>query len=172
MFVERDDFPFELHTSHIPPGSSNGWIKIDTFEGIFRRLAQQSSMPRILCGDFNSPQQEWPDGRVMVFGERLSLDGAIIAEKHRGHRDGRWAAGERSVLLDLAEHALPDIFRQLTGYEVEEASWFLPQNKSVGRRFDHVFASERLNPSSCRYLHSCRDASLSDHSALEVVFDM
>ena len=43
----------ELHTVHIVPGSSNGWKKIEMFEGIHRRLACQSDIPRILCGDFN-----------------------------------------------------------------------------------------------------------------------
>ncbi len=52
----------EFHTTHIPPGSSNGWIKIVTLEGIYQRLARQTKIPRILCGDFNAPQEERQDG--------------------------------------------------------------------------------------------------------------
>lgn len=33
----------ELHTAYVPPGSSNGWLKVDTFEGIYRRLARPSA---------------------------------------------------------------------------------------------------------------------------------
>lgn len=43
---------FELHTAYIPPGSSHGWLKIETFEGISKRLSVSSTRPRILCGDF------------------------------------------------------------------------------------------------------------------------
>lgn len=52
----------ECHTAHIPPGASHKWLKIETFEGIFKRLARHSEFPRILCGDFNSPQAEKTDG--------------------------------------------------------------------------------------------------------------
>ncbi len=57
----------ELHAAYIPPGSSHGWLKIDTLEGIFRRLAQPSTRPRILCGDFNTPQAERADGRIITW---------------------------------------------------------------------------------------------------------
>src|SRR5207248_1341595 len=29
----------EIHNTHIPPGSSNGWTKIDMLEGTYKRLA-------------------------------------------------------------------------------------------------------------------------------------
>ena len=48
----------ELHTTHIPPGSSNGWKKIEMLEGIFERLNKNSTKHRILCGDFNTPKAE------------------------------------------------------------------------------------------------------------------
>jgi len=41
----------------------------------------------------------------------------------------------------------------------------------IGRRFDHVFASRDLNAVRCQYLHSLREAGLSDHSAIEVDFE-
>jgi endonuclease/exonuclease/phosphatase family metal-dependent hydrolase len=48
----------ELHSVHLPNGSSNGWTKIDMFEAIYKRLARNVEHHRILCGDFNSPLQE------------------------------------------------------------------------------------------------------------------
>jgi exonuclease III len=33
---------FDLHTTHIPPGSSNGWIKIDMFEAIYQAVAEKN----------------------------------------------------------------------------------------------------------------------------------
>ncbi len=127
---------FELHTAHIPPGASNGWKKIETFEGIYQYLARHSDQPRILCGDFNSPQAEKPDGRVITWGERETKSGRIIIV--RGH--DRWDAGERSVIVDLARFDLQDIYRQLNGYEEQTFSWFLKRKSRIlGRRFDPIF---------------------------------
>lgn len=161
----------EFHTTYIPPGSSNGWVKIETLEGIYRRLARDEPHFRILCGDFNSPDIEFPDGRVKVFGENLKNDGSIVPQRHRGQPPARWSCGERRVILGLADFGLPDVFRLIHGYGVNEASWFLPQNKSVGRRFDHIFATAALNPVTCEYLHHVRLDGLSDHSALVAEFD-
>ena len=76
------------------------------------------------------------------------------------------------MILGLAEFGLPDVFRQLHDYRVEEASWLLPQNKSVGRRFDHMFASPAMRPVACGYIHDVRLNGLSDHSALVADFDL
>lgn len=59
----------EVHTTHIPPGSSNGRIKVQTMQGIYQRLAVVSPLPRILCGDFNTPQAELADGTVLTWGQ-------------------------------------------------------------------------------------------------------
>lgn len=106
--------PIELHTTQIPPGVSNGWIKVDTLEGIYRRLARPSSVPRILCGDFNTLQVEQPDGRVVTWAERVRASGAITIM--RGQK--RWDQGERDVLEGLRAFDLPDMFRLLHGYGV------------------------------------------------------
>jgi len=75
----------ELHTTHIPPGSSNGWIKIEMLEGIYKRLARQTKIPRILCGDFNAPQEERPSGEVLTWAQRISARGDVQYRKHRGN---------------------------------------------------------------------------------------
>lgn len=162
----------ELHTTHVPPGASNGWIKIETFEGIYHRLGRHENRARILCGDFNSPDIEFPDGRVKFFGQNLRHDGAIVPQRHKGQPLGRWADGERSVILGLADYDLPNVFRHLHGYEVQEASWvFSRKGKVISRRFDHIFASLKLQPLSCEYLHQFRLDGLSDHSPVVATFD-
>lgn len=159
----------ELHTAHIVPGSSKGWKKIEMFESIFNHLAQESEIPRILCGDFNTPQEEKPDGAIVTWGQRKRPDGEIVVK--RGYE--RWDAGERSILEGLAEFDLPDVFRAVNGYEVQEFSWCLKRKGQViaRRRFDHIFASSALNPVECQYLHQVREKGLSDHSAIEAVFE-
>jgi exonuclease III len=159
----------ELHIAHIVPGVSNGWKKIEMFEHLYQQLARGCELPRILCGDFNSPQAETPEGRLITWGERIGKNGEITIA--RG--DERWDAGERSVLKGLAEHDLPDVFRGVNGYGVEAYSWFSKRNGEwvSKRRFDHIFASERLNQISCEYLMEGIERGLSDHAAIEAVFE-
>lgn len=166
--------PIELHTVHIPPGSSNGWIKIETLEGLFTGLAVESQRPRILCGDFNTPREESRDGTIVTWGQVVRSDGSIrIRRSIRGKPGARWDAAERSILSGLAAHDLHDIFRLLHGYETEAFSWELRRGAlRKPRRFDHVFASRGLRPRSCRYLHDVRTAGLSDHAMIEAEFDL
>lgn len=166
--IEAPTGPIELHTAHIPPGSSNGWIKIDTFEGIYNRLAMTSDVPRILCGDFNSPQFEKLDGTIVTWGQKEKPNGEVYIKRNYQ----RWDAGERSVIEGLTEFDLPDVYRLLNGYGVQDYSWILWRKGRVisRRRFDYIFASRELKPIKCHYLHNFRESGASDHSAIEAVF--
>jgi exonuclease III len=71
------------------------------------------------------------------------------------------------------ESILIDAYRHLHGYSRQEFSWFRKRNQLwIGRRFDHVFCSPELKVLACEYLHHLREEGLSDHSALELDFDM
>jgi len=72
----------------------------------------------------------------------------------------------------LAEYNLYDIFRLLNGYKLQEFSWLLKRKGKIiaRRRFDHIFAAKALHPITCQYIHSFRENSLSDHSAIEATF--
>jgi len=169
VLIHSPNVDFEFHVAHIPPGASHGWLKIDTFEGIFKFLAKPScNYPRILCGDFNSPQAETRSGEVITWGQDILKDGQV----RFSDREGRWDAGERSVIQGLAEYNLYDIFRLLNGYESQEFSWLLRRKGKIitRRRFDHIFAPKSLNLDTCRYIHSFREDNLSDHSAIEATF--
>jgi endonuclease/exonuclease/phosphatase family metal-dependent hydrolase len=161
---------FELHVVHVPPGVSTGIKKVETFEGVYRRLGRRSSLARILCGDFNTPRSETVDGEVLTWAQDPDT-GRILPE-----RGERWDAAERSILEGLAAFDLWDTFRLKNGYaDLEpggdpEASWFTSgYSGGKGRRFDHVFASSRFAIESCRYIHEWRLERLSDHSAIEAV---
>jgi exonuclease III len=160
----------EVHSAYIPPGSSHGLIKLKTFEAIYRRLARSCDCPRILCGDFNSPQEERIDGTVVTWGQSIGKRGSVKL-RLRGGSQGQWDNAERSVLTGLANFDLIDVYRQIHGYEKQEFSYaFTRKGKTVARRFDHVFASSSLNVVSCRYLIELREQGLSDHSPIEVRF--
>lgn len=159
---------FELHTAHIPPGASNEWKKIETFEGIYTYLAHETSTPRIVCGDFNTPQAETQEGEIVTWGQDIHNGEARVWGMWKGDTGQRWDDGERKILEGLAAFDLPDVFRAIHGYTVTEYSWYT-RNK-VGRRFDHIFASASFNPRTCQYIHAWREQMLSDHSAIEAVF--
>jgi exonuclease III len=170
VLIDMPGCPFELHTAYIPPGSSHGWIKIETLEAIYRCLSRNCDKARILCGDFNTPQEERADGRVVTWGESINRNG-IVRLLLRGDREGRWDKAEREVLLGLGDFDLGDVFRRIHGYTVQDFSWhFARTGKIIRRRFDHIFASRSLNAIECSYLHGLREEGLSDHSPIECVF--
>lgn len=170
VLVHSPRVDFEFHVAHIPCGASHGYLKIETFEGINKFLARKNNKyPRILCGDFNSPQAETTSSEVITWGQKIRKDGQIKLKN--GAKKG-WDAGERSIIQGLAKYDLHDIFRLLNGYESQEFSWlFRRKGKRIAkRRFDHIFASKTLNPATCCYIHSFREKLLSDHSAIEATF--
>ena len=157
--VGRDRAEFEVHNAHLPPGSTRGLIKVDMFEALYGSLSGISERPRIMCGDFNTPRMEREDGTVEFWGS-----------SHPRHTE-RWDDAERSVVLGLAEHDLADVFRALNGYSATDISWVVRRRgKQWSRRYDHIFASRRLQATCCRYLHEWREQGLSDHSAIEADF--
>ncbi|QSG14360.1 Exonuclease III [Halapricum desulfuricans] len=123
------------------------------FDAIYDQLAKENPPDyRFLCGDFNSPKEESGDGEVTVWGS-----------------DEDWISSERSVMVDLADYDLTDVYREVSGYGDDAYSWVAKnRGNEFPRRFDHVFASELLNAAEASYLHEYDN--LSDHSPLEVVF--
>lgn len=146
----------ECHNAHLPAGVSHGLIKVETFEGIYERLCQNREHPRILCGDFNSPRAELANGTTIPFGTN----------------NKRWSEAELSVITGLRKHDLGDVYRLMHGFEKQEMSWVMwNRGRKHGRRFDHVFASRRLNAAACAYLHVLREQGLSDHAPIEARFE-
>ena len=156
----------QVHTAHVPKGDTNDVRKIQMLEGIYKGLAFKSQYPRILCGDFGTPQEELVDGRYITWGKKHKRTGEIVLHKYWGQR---WDAGERHILEGLAEFDLEDVYRKLNAGR-HEASFIDAKDRRTGRRYDHVFASAVLNPQECRYLHFLREWKLSEHSAIEAVF--
>src|SRR5919108_3588416 len=112
--IEMPWGPLEVHTTHIPPGVTNGWIKINMLEGLSAGLAHPSTTPRLLCGDFNAPQLERSTGEVVTWGQRINSKGVAVLRKNiRGGAGCRWDRGERQVLQGLASYDLHDVYRRL-----------------------------------------------------------
>ncbi len=153
--------PLELHNVHIPPAQSRGMTKVETCEALYAALARASDHHRVLCGDFNAPRLETTEGEVVTF-----------ADNHPDQFE-RWDAAERSVVAGLAEWDLGDAFRLMNGYERRDVSWVFHTRarRKAGHRLDHVLASKSLATAYCDYLHGWREIGLSDHSAIEAVFE-
>jgi exonuclease III len=161
LVAETPSGPLELHNAHIPSARNRGFIKVETCEALYERLARPSDRHRVLCGDFNLPRRETIEGEVITF-----------AEDHPEWLE-RWDAAERAILPGLAAWDLADAFRALHGYERQDVSWVLHTRarRRAGLRLDHVLASASLRPRWCDYQHGWREQGLSDHSAIEAIFD-
>ncbi len=70
--------PVCVHATHVPPGCTNGWIKVEMLEAIANVVSEPSEAHCILCGDFNTPQIETQDGRIVTWG-RASAPMANLA---------------------------------------------------------------------------------------------
>jgi len=172
----------ELHSVHLPNGSSNGWTKVFMFEAIYKKLARNVRHHRMLCGDFNSPLQEMADGQIRTCGQdtRGSDGQYMIGEWWRDKQgrkfpEERWDMAERQVLQGLRRYDLGDVFRAKHPYGHEEFNgekefsyYTNNRGKRIGRRFDHIFASHLLEVVECEYLQELWE--LSDHAPIEALF--
>ena len=164
----------EFYNTYIPPGSTNRWKKIETLEGLYKGLAIHSKRKRILCGDFNTPQDELLKYGVCTFAQKINKKGVPKLRKiFRGGSGNRWDQGERNILEGLKEFNLVDAYRQLHPIPKKAYSFVLERRGRVvaKRRFDHFFLSKEFKIKSIEYLHQFRESGLSDHSPLELVIE-
>ncbi|HEX2412084.1 MAG TPA: endonuclease/exonuclease/phosphatase family protein [Solirubrobacteraceae bacterium] len=144
-----------VHTAHVP-NAANGWTKPHTLAALRAGLAVTSG-PRVLCGDFNTPRRESPDGSVISFAR--DSRGRL-----RPERGEPWDAAELGIVPGLRALGFADAFRTVHGYADRSPSWVW--SHGGGWRLDHIFASD-LRVESAAYHHAWRDDGLSDHSPLE-----
>ena len=147
--VRVADTELEVHNAHLPPGSSRGELKVHAFRAIRVRIDEPTDMPRVLCGDFNTPQAEDESGVT------------TWASAHPELR-AEWEAAERDIL----EHpTLRDVYREVHPRGAPYPASHL--TRGTRRRYDHVFASPQLATRGCRYLTDWLTNGLSDHAAVE-----
>ena len=165
----------DLFNVHIPPFAYKDCpkLKVDFLWAVYFTLANHTDSHRILCGDFNTPQEETSNGEIITWGCRKKHGRYVITPSFQSQHEV-----EFHILRGLGEHFdLPDVYRQLHGYEssgADRAFSYIGRGTQKGKfRYDHVFASKALGVKSAEYLHSFRDESkLSDHSPIEVVFEL
>jgi exonuclease III len=161
--IELPDARLELHNVHAPSLGVNGALKMDVLEEVYARLACPCSSHRVLCGDFNAPQRETPDGYLMTFAQRDRADGSIGVVRGQDRQD----KAERDIFRGLQAFDLSDVYRQLHGFDAQDSSWYAKnRGRTFGFRLDHIFASQSLKPQTCHYLHDLREDNHSDHSGM------
>jgi exonuclease III len=108
--------PLLLHTTHIPPGSSNGATKMLMLESVLGVVSAAHPARQILCGDFNLPQRETVEGQIVTWAERVGSAGtAKIRRTWRGQPALRWDEAERGVMQGGTNKILIDAYRHLHG---------------------------------------------------------
>jgi endonuclease/exonuclease/phosphatase family metal-dependent hydrolase len=155
----------ELINTHVPNGSSNGWAKIDTIDYIRDLVINLKGKPLIVAGDFNEPQYEIQDGRIVTFGQKRQPNGRYEATgKLRGDAASRWNKSVRWLFESQNEHGLRHAFWVSAGKVTHEPTHI---NRGSPRWFDHAFISSDFEVMKCSYDHSVREKkALSDHSSL------
>lgn len=162
--VQWSEVEIELWNIRAVPGNSWGEEKVKIFETVYNRLLIGEERPRILAGDFNSPDDELPDGQIIPFGYDKDPE---IREQ--------WVNAEQNILRGLGTRGMVDIFRAVHGYNTKDkldVSWLtntedpfkVPKGDIKGKRFDHVLASENLHPEGCYY--DCCGFKHSDHAPI------
>jgi exonuclease III len=169
IHVEGTDI--EITTTHIPPGVTHKLIKVEMLEAVVEQIATCELEHQILCGDFNAPQLEQPDGTIITWAQKCS--GNLVKWRSDSEYWRRWDAAERVICSGLVSYGMRDVFRELHGYANPDWSWVLKRKGvETPRRFDHVFATAKLKALCCRYCHEAREAGLSDHSPLVADFEV
>lgn len=165
MLARTSAGPLEIHCVHVP-NAANGWVKVETLRALRLGLEAPVRVPRVLCGDLNTPRRELPDGSTISFAR--DSRGRIRPDRGRD-----WDAAELDVVPGLRDVGYRDAYRTLHGYESRSPSWTwrVIAGHDGGWRLDHIFLSAPLLPLACQYHHEWREQGLSDHSALEADFE-
>ena len=159
----------------LPDGRPYHRVKLELLAGLYKTLSSHTNRLRILCGDFNTPQEERSNGEIITWGYEKKKNGDYKLTKPYQHEL------EINILSRLKDYDLLDVYRSIHGYAnsgSDEAISHVQvrQNKRTGEkhlfkwRYDHVFASKKLLPQSAQYLHNLGMLKLSDHTPIEAVF--
>ena len=166
LSVQMDDYL--ITATHVPPGSSNGLVKVEHLEILYAYLLKHKESNKIVCGDFNAPQKFLPS-QVLTWGQR-ERNNKVVMQLNPKWKEictpERWDQAERQIFDKVEELNL-----QLSCQDNEEYSWsFNRQGNIIKRRYDHIFIPKNHKVADCQYYHHIK--KLSDHSPHSVVTEL
>jgi exonuclease III len=148
----------EVHTLHAPLSGKPDQVKVRTLEALFGALTVDDVVPRIVCGDFNTPAYESREGDIQTFARTRA--GNIRPDYGERHD-----LAELLLIEELPARGWKDAFRALHGYGARDRSYMFA-NRKFGWRLDHIVVSPGIEPVACEYVHEWREQGLSDHSGM------
>jgi exonuclease III len=152
--LETADSTIEVCNVRAVPGGDYPEEKLNIFELVYDYIRRGGSKSRLLAGDLNTPKRELSDGQAVTYGY-----------ERKDSRQDRGVNAELKILKGLGHFGMIDVFRALHGYGDIEAV----DTSHNGRRIDHLFASQELSPTECRYVPSGLDYS--DHAPILADFN-
>lgn len=152
--VELPMTTLDLWNVRAVPGNPWGEEKVKILENVYDRIRTSAKTACLLAGDLNAPRAEREDGTVVPW--RAGTDDPNAE---------RWAAAETNVLCELRSEGMVDVFRDQHGYGDLE----ITDESHGSRRFDHIIASDELNPVACHYDPDGFECS--DHAPLIATFN-
>lgn len=165
--IQHPDGDFAAVSAHIPNGSGNGWVKIETFEALASAL-NRLDLPTVLGGDFNEPRTVLDDGTVITFAMKHDDDGwhqrgSFTAKCGRKFPRARWVRAVRSILGREPSVNLRHVLRAIEGPNVWHTTHVV---RGQERFFDHILASSQWRVVRCGFDDECRTEKVSDHAAV------
>ena len=154
-------------TLHAPNGSGYGWTKIRTLRAVQALVESIRGEPCILTGDFNEPQFDLQDGRIVTWGQERDGPHDRYECWKKWTFDGEsgtgaeWDTAVRWFFENGHEHGLRLALWDACGpgTMVETHT-----NRHRPRWFDHAFVSRDFRVESCRSLREPEFREVSDHS--------
>ena len=89
--------PVEIHCLHVP-NAANGWVKPHTLRAVRAGLDVAPPMPRVVCGDLNTPRRELENGEV-ASSQRFAGPPAAGARQRVGRGRARRGPGSARARL-------------------------------------------------------------------------
>jgi len=146
--LEHPEGQLDLHTVRVPAGKPDDPRALALLDELHLILAQNSAVPRLLCGDLQAADYETPDGTPICWPGRHWDETARVVHSRR------W-----QVVRGLELHGWHDAFRMLHGWASPpgmgpSASWSHARlRRGVWQRWrpDHLLASGNVRATTCSY---------------------
>jgi hypothetical protein len=122
--------PYNVHITpyyggeRLPDGRPYHQIKLELLAGVYRTLSCYTNRLRILCADFNTPQEEMPGGEIITWGYDKRMGNYTLARPYQHEVEFKVLRGLASFTSGVERlFALRRCPSGGRGYRREFSSW-------------------------------------------------